>query len=60
VASVGGSFKEPRDLIDAIKRGGRGVGRALIRRIMERFGGAVELVSQEKAGTTVRLIFKLA
>lgn len=42
------------------KRGGLGVGLAMMRRIMERFGGAVTLESREKVGTTVRLIFKLA
>jgi len=42
------------------KRGGLGVGLAMMKRIMERFGGAVTLDSREKVGTTVRLTFKLA
>lgn len=42
------------------KRGGLGVGLVLVRRIMERFGGAIELDSKEQAGTTVRLTFKVA
>ncbi|AYH41968.1 ATP-binding protein [Azoarcus sp. DN11] len=42
------------------KRGGLGVGLVLVSRIMERFGGAVELDSKEQAGTTVRLTFKVA
>ncbi|NMG77446.1 sensor histidine kinase [Aromatoleum diolicum] len=42
------------------KRSGLGVGLAMMKRIMERFGGAVTLDSREKVGTTVRLIFKLA
>lgn len=42
------------------KRGGLGVGLVLVKRIMERFGGAVVLESREQAGTTVSLTFKVA
>ena len=41
------------------KRGGLGVGLVLVKRIMERFGGAVTLDSREGEGTRVRLSFKL-
>jgi signal transduction histidine kinase len=40
------------------KRGGLGVGLVLVKRIMDRFGGAVTLESLEGEGTTVRLSFK--
>ncbi|MDQ0123063.1 signal transduction histidine kinase [Pseudomonas lini] len=40
------------------KRGGLGVGLVLVKRIMERFGGAVTLESREGEGTIVRLSFK--
>ena len=42
------------------KRNGLGLGLALVKRIMERFGGAIRITSREKEGTEVRLIFKLA
>ena len=42
------------------KQGGLGVGLALVKRIMERFEGSVELTSQEQEGTCVRLNFKVA
>ncbi|CAI8934849.1 Histidine kinase [Pseudomonas sp. IT-196MI5] len=42
------------------KQGGLGVGLVLVKRIMERFGGAVTLESREGEGTTVRLLFNLA
>jgi signal transduction histidine kinase len=42
------------------KQGGLGVGLVLVKRIMERFGGAVTLESCEGEGTSVRLSFKLA
>lgn len=42
------------------KQGGLGVGLALVKRIMERFAGSVELTSQEQEGTRVRLNFKVA
>lgn len=42
------------------KQGGLGVGLALVKRIMERFGGAVELTSREEEGTRVSLTFKIA
>jgi signal transduction histidine kinase len=41
------------------KQGGLGVGLVLVKRIMERFGGAVALDSREGEGTTVRLLFNL-
>ncbi|MGF6512622.1 two-component sensor histidine kinase [Pseudomonas sp. BT76 TE3572] len=41
------------------KQGGLGVGLVLVKRIMERFGGAVSLESREGEGTSVRLSFKL-
>jgi signal transduction histidine kinase len=41
------------------KQGGLGVGLVLVKRIMERFGGAVALDSREGEGTRVRLSFKL-
>ena len=41
------------------KQGGLGVGLVLVKRIMERFGGAVTLESREGEGTSVRLSFKL-
>ncbi|MGE8154463.1 sensor histidine kinase [Pseudomonas vancouverensis] len=41
------------------KQGGLGVGLVLVKRIMERFGGAVALDSREGKGTSVRLSFKL-
>ena len=40
------------------KQGGLGVGLVLVKRIMERFGGAVTLDSREGEGTSVRLSFK--
>jgi two-component system sensor histidine kinase HydH len=42
------------------KQGGLGVGLALVKRIMERFEGSVELTSQEQEGTRVSLNFKVA
>ncbi|WP_460414956.1 sensor histidine kinase [Pseudomonas sp. microsymbiont 2] len=42
------------------KQGGLGVGLALVKRIMERFGGAVELSSREEEGTRVSLTFNIA
>ncbi|MGE8066982.1 sensor histidine kinase [Pseudomonas sp. NPDC089569] len=41
------------------KQGGLGVGLVLVKRIMERFGGAVALDSREGEGTRVRLSFML-
>lgn len=41
------------------KQSGLGVGLVLVKRIMERFGGAVTLDSREGEGTSVRLSFKL-
>jgi len=40
------------------KQGGLGVGLVLVKRIMDRFGGAVTLDSREGEGTSVRLSFK--
>jgi signal transduction histidine kinase len=40
------------------KQSGLGVGLVLVKRIMERFGGAVALDSREGEGTAVRLTFK--
>lgn len=42
------------------KRQGLGVGLAMVKRVMERFGGSVELSSKESQGTEVRLEFRLA
>ncbi|MFT0868925.1 sensor histidine kinase [Pseudomonas sp. CAM1A] len=42
------------------KQGGLGVGLALVKRIMERFGGRVELTSREEEGTRVSLTFNIA
>ncbi|MGZ7457730.1 sensor histidine kinase [Pseudomonas sp. Ma2-10] len=42
------------------KQGGLGVGLALVKRIMERFEGSVELTSREQEGTRVCLNFKVA
>ncbi|MCO7514302.1 ATP-binding protein [Pseudomonas guariconensis] len=42
------------------KQGGLGVGLALVKRIMERFGGSVSLHSREEEGTRVSLIFNIA
>ena len=42
------------------KQGGLGVGLALVKRIMERFDGSVELTSREQEGTRVCLNFKVA
>lgn len=42
------------------KQGGLGVGLALVKRIMERFEGSVELTSQEQEGTRITLNFKVA
>ncbi|KAB0495702.1 sensor histidine kinase [Pseudomonas vancouverensis] len=42
------------------KQGGLGVGLSLVKRIMERFAGSVELTSQEQEGTRVCLNFKVA
>ena len=41
------------------KQGGLGVGLVLVKRIMERFGGSVQLESREGEGTCVRLWFML-
>jgi signal transduction histidine kinase len=40
------------------KRNGLGLGMALVKRIMERFGGAISLHSRKGEGTLVSLIFK--
>jgi len=42
------------------KQGGLGVGLALVKRIMERFDGSVDLTSREQEGTRVCLNFKVA
>lgn len=42
------------------KANGLGVGLALVRQILERFGGSVEIASQEGVGTDVYLNFKIA
>lgn len=42
------------------KQGGLGVGLALVKRIMERFGGSVSLSSREQEGTRVSLTFNIA
>jgi two-component system sensor histidine kinase HydH len=42
------------------KANGLGVGLAMVRQIMERFGGEVEIASQENVGTDVFLNFRLA
>lgn len=42
------------------KRGGLGVGLVLVKRIMERFGGAIRLDSRERQGTDVCLVFRIA
>ncbi|WP_397453959.1 sensor histidine kinase [Pseudomonas sp. NA-150] len=42
------------------KQGGLGVGLALVKRIMDRFDGAIVLTSQEQEGTRVSLNFKVA
>lgn len=42
------------------KRTGLGVGLALVKRIMERFGGSIHLASRVNQGTDVRLTFKLS
>ncbi|WP_248919837.1 sensor histidine kinase [Pseudomonas entomophila] len=42
------------------KQGGLGVGLALVKRIMERFGGSVELSSRIEEGTRVSLTFNIA
>jgi signal transduction histidine kinase len=42
------------------KRNGLGLGMALVKRIMERFGGAISLHSRKGEGTLVSLIFKVA
>ncbi|UVJ41811.1 HAMP domain-containing histidine kinase [Pseudomonas sp. LS1212] len=42
------------------KQGGLGVGLMLVKRIMERFGGAVSLSSREAEGTRVNLVFRIA
>ncbi|EKT4469117.1 two-component sensor histidine kinase [Pseudomonas putida] len=42
------------------KQGGLGVGLALVKRIMERFGGSVSLSSREEEGTRVSLVFNIA
>ncbi|MGE8170642.1 sensor histidine kinase [Pseudomonas putida] len=42
------------------KQGGLGVGLALVKRIMERFGGSVSLSSRQEEGTRVSLIFNIA
>lgn len=40
------------------KRNGVGVGLSTVKRVMDRFGGGVELSSQEDVGTQVRLSFR--
>jgi signal transduction histidine kinase len=42
------------------KQGGLGVGLVMVKRIMERFGGKVSLVSREQKGTSVCLSFRIA
>ena len=57
-----GMTEEHRDMafrpFFTTKRGGLGVGLVLVKRIMERFGGAVSLDSREGEGTCVSLSFQ--
>jgi two-component system sensor histidine kinase HydH len=65
VGDTGGGMSE-KQLATAFKpfhttkRNGLGVGLAMVKRGMERFGGRVELSSRENGGTEVRLEFKMA
>ncbi|VVO11045.1 ATP-binding protein [Pseudomonas fluorescens] len=42
------------------KQGGLGVGLMLVKRVMERFNGSVNLTSREQEGTQISLIFNVA
>jgi signal transduction histidine kinase len=42
------------------KRGGLGAGLALVKRVVERFGGEVALESTPRVGTTLHLKLRLA
>lgn len=42
------------------KSNGLGLGLAIVRQVMERFGGRVEIASQKDVGTNVRLVFVAA
>ena len=42
------------------KHNGLGLGMALAKRIMERFGGAIHLQSRKDVGTRASLFFKVA
>lgn len=65
VSDTGIGMSEPQQVLAfkpfySTKRGGLGVGLSLVKRIMERFGGAVSLTSREQVGTHVCLSFRVA
>jgi two-component system, NtrC family, sensor histidine kinase HydH len=64
ISDTGGGMSEKQLALafkpfQTTKRNGLGVGLAMVKRVVERFGGAVQLASRDKKGTDVRLEFKM-
>jgi len=64
ISDTGGGMSEKQLALafkpfQTTKRNGLGVGLAMVKRVMNRFGGAVQLASVDHKGTEVRLEFRL-